>query len=294
VYLPLSQSIPGLLRDFLLVLVADAAGWRVAAHLRGSDFRQVYASSHRIVRNWVRFTLGRLDSVAVMGESLRHVFDGLVPDERIAVVPNGTPEPCVDDVEVDPQHVLFLSNLRRRKGVVEAVRTALLVLEEVPQARFTFAGAWESDELEREVRSLASAGNGRITFCGRVEGEEKERLLASSAVLLFPPVEPEGHPRVVLEALAAGVPVVATDRGAINETVVDAETGFVLPEPVPEELADAIVSILRDPRTLARFREGARQRHADLFTQDLADRVLADWLASVARGSTLEVVHALA
>ena len=88
-----------------------------------------------------------------MGESLRWVFRGLVAEERIAVVPNGTPEPAHVDVARDPHHVLFLSNLRRRKGVVEAVEAALLVLERFPSARFTFAGSWESDELEAELRT---------------------------------------------------------------------------------------------------------------------------------------------
>ena len=66
-------------------------------------------------------------------------------------------------------------------------------------------------------------------------------------MLLFPPVEPEGHPRVVLEALAAGLPVITTDRGAIAETVVEGESGFVLDHPVPDELAARVLRLLRDP-----------------------------------------------
>jgi glycosyltransferase involved in cell wall biosynthesis len=278
VYLPLSQSTAGFLRDSLLVLVAGAMRWRVAAHLRGSELRQLYAGSRPLVRRWMRFTLGRLDSFAVMGESLRSVVAGLVPADRVAVVPNGTPEPRVDGVTIDPYHVLFLSNLRRRKGIVEAVRTALLVLERVPRARFTFAGAWESADVEREVRSLASAANGQVTFLGRVEGEEKEQLLASAAVLLFPPVEPEGHPRVVLEALAAGVPVVATDRGAIQETVLDGEAGFVLAEPRPEDLERRVTQLLLDRPLQRRQSRAARSRYLSLFSQERADARLAEWL----------------
>ena len=214
VYLPLSQGTPGFLRDSLFVLIAHTMRWRVAAHLRGSDFRSYYEASPLLARRWIRFTLRRIDSVGVMGESLRWVFRGLVPEERIAVVPNGTPEPAHADVARDPHHVLFLSNLRRRKGVVEAVEAALIVLERVPWARFTFAGAWESDELEAELRRRAQRFPDAIEFRPAVRGKEMDRIRGSASILLFPPVEPEGHPRVVLEALAAGLPIVTTNRGA--------------------------------------------------------------------------------
>ena len=111
-----------------------------------------------------------------------------------------------------------------------------------------------------------------------VQGAEKDTLLASASVLLFPPVEPEGHPRVVLEALAAGVPVVTTDRGAIRETVVDGESGYVLDDPVPGALADRIDTLLSDHELRSRLARGARRRHLELFTQEAADRALAAWL----------------
>jgi len=281
VYLPLSQSTPGFLRDSLLILVSDLARWRVTAHLRGSEFRQFVESAPPLWRRWIRSSLGRLDSVAVMGESLRWVFSGLLPEQRVAVVPNGTPEPRTNGVPRDPHHVVFLSNLRRRKGVVESVRAALLVLERGSSARFTFVGDWENPQLEAQLRSLAGERNGAIEFRGPVDGEEKDALLASAAVLLFPPVEPEGHPRVVLEALAAGVPVVTTDRGAIAETVVDGECGFVLADPDPERLAECILTLTSDAVASGRFHAAARARYLSRYTQDHADHALAEWLTGL-------------
>jgi glycosyltransferase involved in cell wall biosynthesis len=285
VYLPLSQSTPGFLRDSLLTLVAHARGWRVAAHLRGSDFRSYYDTSPRTLRWWIRTTLRCIDSIAVMGESLRWMFWGLVPESRVAVVPNGTPEPERLAARRDPGHVLFLSNLRRRKGVLEALDAALLVLDKFPAARFTFAGSWESDELEAELRDRASRADGRIDFRDAVGSRDKAQLLASAGLFLFPPVEPEGHPRVVLEALAAGLPVVATNRGAIKETVVDGESGFVLEDPEPGLLAQRLLMLLGDDDLRTRFGAAARRRYLDLFTQSRADHALAAWLAG---GSTDE------
>jgi glycosyltransferase involved in cell wall biosynthesis len=283
VYLPLSQSTPGVLRDSLFVFAASVRGSKVAAHLRGGEFRDYYRSAHPIMQRWIRATLARVNSIAVMGESLKPVFEGLVPAKRITVVANGTPDfEAKSRVRRDPEHVLFLSHLRRRKGVIQAVEAALLVLARRPSTRFTFAGDWESPELELALRQRVGPVDGRIEFRGLISGAEKDELLRSAAVLLFPPVEPEGHPRVVLEALAAGMPVVATDRGAIGETVVDGSSGFVLDEPDPRLLADRLLRLLTDPSLLERQSRAARNRFLSEFTQDRADRTLADWLASVA------------
>jgi glycosyltransferase involved in cell wall biosynthesis len=281
-YLPLSQNAPAFLRDSLFIHTAALLGWKVAVHLRGSDFRTFYSESGVVLQHWIRMTLRRVQGVAVVGESLRWVFEGLVPPERISVVPNGTPDPRHDEVARDPEHVLFLSHLRRRKGVAQAVEAALLVLEARPTARFTFAGTWESPDLERELRRWCEQSDGRIEFRRAVHGSAKAALLGSAGIFLFPPVEPEGHPRVVLEAMAWGIPVVTTDRGAIKETVVDGRCGFVLDDPEPRLLADRVLVLLDNDALRADFGQAARRIYLDRFTQGRADAKLTDWLLSMA------------
>jgi glycosyltransferase involved in cell wall biosynthesis len=284
VYLPLSQSSGGFLRDSLFIHRAASRGWKVIAHLRGSEFPEFYAKQPRIYRRWIRTTLLKLSSMGVMGSSLEGLFDGVIPRERIAVVPNGTPDIHRDGIERDPETVLFLSSLRPRKGIVESVETALRVIERRPTAKFLFVGAWVDDRLERQVKERARPAGDRIRFLPPTVDEEKQKLLLSSALLLFPPVEPEGHPRVVLEALAAGLPVVTTDQGAIAETVLDGESGFVLDEPAPDQLADRVLRMLDDRQLRERMGRAARARYLEEFTQEQADRKLADWLDDVAAG----------
>jgi glycosyltransferase involved in cell wall biosynthesis len=282
VYLPLSQGTAGLVRDCLYVQIAARAGWKVAAHLRGGEFQDVYRSQRPVMRRLIRSSLHKVDSVAVLGSSLRWLFDGLVPPERIAVVPNGTPEPHLDGALRDPHTALFLSNLRRRKGVVEAVHAARMVVREHQDARFLFIGQWESERLETAMRGEVRGLEKRIRFLPVATGAAHQRALGSAGFLLFPPVEPEGHPRVVLEAMAAGLPVVTTDRGAIRETVIDGQCGFVLTDPDPRELADRMLRLLRDRMLCERMGEAARSRYLERFTQTVADRALASWLEDVA------------
>jgi glycosyltransferase involved in cell wall biosynthesis len=281
VYLPLSQSSAALFRDLIFINTGQLFRWRVAAHLRGGEFREFYLDQNPLFRAWIRFTLRRLDGVAVMGSTLRSLFDGLVPANRVSVVANGTPDFSHPHV-TDGACVLFLSNLRRRKGVVQAVEAARLVAAAEPRAHFKFVGEWEDAALERELRIRANPFGDRIKFLPPVSGEEKNSLLGSASLLLFPPVEPEGHPRVVLEALAAGLPVVTTDRGAISETVLNGISGFVLPEPDPDDLAESVLRLLGDDELRERMASAARQDYLARFTQEAADRRLAEWLKQVA------------
>lgn len=281
VYLPVSQNVPAFLRDSLFVVAAKRAGWKVVGHLRGSELGMVYRTAPFPVRRWFRYTLGLLDSLAVMGHSIVPVLEDLVPRERLAVVPNGTPDPGVRSDEGSPPMVLFLSNLRRRKGVYEAIAAARIVLDARPDVRFVFAGDLEDGAVAAELQEVAKSCD-RIELPGPVGDDEKRRLLLSAAVLLFPPVEPEGHPRVVLEALAAGLPAVTTDRGAIAETVVDGETGFVLPDPVPGELAEKLLLLLKDDSLRLRMANASRARFLERFTEAKTDATLVAWLRQVA------------
>jgi glycosyltransferase involved in cell wall biosynthesis len=136
---------------------------------------------------------------------------------------------------------------------------------------------------ERKLRERVGQNGNRIRFLPPVSGDEKDELLQSCSVLLFPPTAREGHPRVVLEAICRGTPLVTNDRGAIVETVSDGESAFVLADPDPEELADRILGLLDDQDLRERMGKAARGRYERGYTQEIADRQLADWLSLAAR-----------
>ena len=258
-YLPLSQNSGAFIRDSLFIRIAGHYGIRTAGHLRGSEFRtHFYIPQRRFVRWWIRSTLRRLTSVAVLGESLRPVFDTLVDPRRIQVVPNGTPDIGEGRAtQRDHRHVVFLSNLRERKGLSEAVEAAMLIGESQPDARFTFAGDTDDPQLVVTLRARINGHN--IVFQPSVDGPEKTSLLTSAGILLFPPRLPEGQPRVILEAMAAGMAIVTTAQGAIAETVRDGLDGFVLPACDPDALADAVGRLLSDVELQKSMGRSSRQ-----------------------------------
>ena len=281
VYVPLPQNAPAFLRESLLIHAAALLGWKVAGHLRGGEIDLVYRAQPAPMRWWMRATFRRLASVAVMGQTQRTLFAAFLPLERVAVVSNGTPEIPPDPSLRSDDLVLYLSNLRRRKGVLEALAAAEIVRARRPSARFLFVGAVEDDNVARALAEREAGNGGRIASRTPVTGREKDRLLLEAAVLLFPPTEPEGHPRVILEALAAGVPVVTTDRGTIAETVRDGVEGFVLPDADPRELAERILLLLEDEELRDRMGRAARARYLESYTLEASDRRLAEWLSGL-------------
>lgn len=281
VYLPISQGLPGLTRDALLVIIAARLGWRVALHLRGSELADVFRAQSTIVRRALARAFARVDAAAVLGESVRASLDGVIDPSRVSVVPNGTPDPGGRGWPAEPLTVLALSNYSERKGVLEAMDGALAATREEPSIRVVFAGDSSEPAVAARLRHLASQSEGRVVVRDPLLGSEKRRMLQSSAMLLFVPREPEGQPRVVLEAMAAGLPVITTDRGTIAETLGPGASKLVLDQPYPAQICQLILRIARDPDLRERISRSNRERFERHFTLAAADRALTAWLATL-------------
>ena len=144
------------------------------------------------------------------------------------------------------------------------------MLERHPDVRFVVAG---DGELRGELEQLAAPLGDRFEFLG--ERRDVPDLLASFEVFAFPS-HFEGLCLAVIEAQAAGVPVVATPVGGIRETVVEGETGFLVPVGDPQALAERISWCLDHADEARSAAEEARGRVAERFG---IERMVAETLA---------------
>ncbi|MDQ5821653.1 MAG: glycosyltransferase family 4 protein [Actinomycetota bacterium] len=162
-----------------------------------------------------------------------------------------------------------VARLAEQKGHRTLLAAVPAVLERHPDATFAIAG---DGELREEIERLAAPHRERVALLG--ERSDVPDLLASFAVFAYPS-RFEGLCLAVIEAQAAGVPVVATPVGGIRETVVDGETGLLVPPDDPQALAGAIIRLLDDRAFAQRLADQAREGAQSYSEERMVHRTLA-------------------
>ena len=213
------------------------------------------------------------DRVVAISEHIRSMVHACVGADRpVERIYNGVEElPCDGEPEGSAS-LLFLGRLVEEKGADVAIRALAEVAAELPEARLVVCGDGpQRAELGELAGALGLAE--RVEFQGRTERDELPHFLARSAIVLVPSVWEEPFGLVPVEAAFAGRPVIASDRGALPEVVLDGETGLVVPGGSAGALAAAIRRLAGDPglaRGLGeRARASARARFGwERFTDD--------------------------
>lgn len=248
--------------------------------------------------------------VAVNAEAIRQQLtaDGHDP-EKVVVIRNGVDLSKFSgrrgdgrirqELGLPPQALLVavLSRLIQQKGVEHFIEAAAIVARRIPAARFLVVGdqwvATANGGVQRDVAyrneletCAARLGLGnRVVFTGfRLDVPE---LLSEVAVSVLPSVGAEGLSNVLLEAAAAGVPVVATNVGGNGEAVQDGVTGLLVPPRDPQALARAICYLLDHGELAAQFGAAGRERIVRYFSMERCaretERLYLDLLATAAR-----------
>ncbi len=198
--------------------------------------------------------------------------DESLPAGRIHVIHNGVdvpPDPVSEDVRhpalpADRRIILCVANLIHYKGHLDLLAAAAAVLPAFPDAALVLVG--EGSVRGAIEEAVARSGlQGRVQLLGR--REDVPALLAAADLFVLPSHE-EGFPNALLEAMAYGLPVVATAVGGTLEIVEDGVSGILVPPRSPAALAQAIATLLGDPAAARRMGQAGRARAAKLFPLD--------------------------
>ena len=232
-------------------------GLRVAEHAKGWHLRLD------------RLTQGlSACSVCVSEGVKRHAIEaGRLEPRRLVVIPNGVDVHAFDDaaaVELaswnlgeSEKVLLYVGRIDAQKAVNILIQAAALVAKQRTDWRLLIAGDGpERDRLEALTISFAEL-SGRVEWLGR-RGDVPSLLKTADAMIL--PSLWEGMPNVILEAMAARRPVIATQVEGTEELVEPGKTGWLVPPGDPRSLASAILEALADPERLRRLGEAGRSR----------------------------------
>lgn len=142
------------------------------------------------------------------------------------------------------------------------LRAAKRIHESVPDAAFIIAGEGEMKEATQELaRSLGIAD--RTFFIGRCQDVGSVLSISDVCVLSS---SSEGFSNAILEYMAAGRPVVATDVGGAREAIIHGETGYLVPTGDHEQLADHVIELLRDPENAQSLGAAGKRRVNEKFS----------------------------
>lgn len=166
--------------------------------------------------------------------------------------------------------VLYVGKFSPGKGTADLVAAAREVVRTFPDVRFLFVGDGELEAVDPWGQRL-----------GPLPNRDVLALYPLAEVVVVPSVIPDALSRVILEAMAAGRPVVATRVGGTPEVVIDGKTGLLVERGAPAELARAIAALLADDSLRASLGAGARRHVTErLGAEDSVERLLAAYASA--------------
>lgn len=214
----------GFWRDSAYMLAALAARCPVILHLHGADFDRFYDSCSTPSRAAVRFFFEQAACVAATSQRLASWVHSVAPEAQVTFLPSPVPMPKIEEGTARPNLVLFLGALEPSKGIYDLLEAVSQLRHAVPDVRLVCAGTGNRGAVVRYAERLGIAD--AVKFTGGVGPSGKRALLESAAAYALPSYS-EGMPVSLLEAMAAGVPAVASPIGGIPEVIVDGVSGFL-------------------------------------------------------------------
>ncbi|WP_276359544.1 glycosyltransferase family 4 protein [Daejeonella sp. H1SJ63] len=253
VYLTISESLAGNLKDIVIYLICFSKLQRTYIHLHGGSIKKLLFNRFMILAKVNAFFIRRLAGVIVLGESHIEIFDKFIPKEKIHIVSNSVEDSFfIDDLYLKSKfdnlstiNILFLSNLINGKGYNELL-DAFVALNNDERMQFSlhFAGTFESED-HKNIFLEKIGGFGNIHYHGVVHGIQKRDLLKSAHLFCLPTSYFEGQPISILEAYASGCVVLCTVIGGIQDIFTDGQNGFKIKTKEPHEIQKAIRNSIR-------------------------------------------------
>jgi glycosyltransferase involved in cell wall biosynthesis len=257
------------------------AGVKVIWHLRDIP---IQPRPKRVVQLAATFIP---DKIIAVSEAVGRQFGG----RKVSVIHNGIDAQAIQkkaalEMPAEIQRIMessssgpvigIVGQIARWKGQDVFLRAAKLLAEKLPQAKFLIIGEalFNEKDFRRELNNFVDNNDlqKRVTFTGHLESVYP--ILKQLDVLVHCSVEPEPFGRVIIEAMALRVPVIAAKGGAVEEIITNGEDGLIVPPGDPDQLAGAIEKLLADKKLNSRvIDKGAAKVRNDFSLKEMLDKI---------------------
>jgi glycosyltransferase involved in cell wall biosynthesis len=255
VYLTISESLAGNLKDLCIYLLCRPVLSRMYVHLHGGSIRRLLFDRNKTMLRLNAIFYKRLAGVIVSGRSHLDVFRGMIDPARVHIVPNFAQEYMFRDEAAiaskfenfEPLRVLYVSGMSAQKGYLELADGFESLPPEIRRkARLDFAGKFDSEE-EKLAFFKKIDGRDGVRYHGVVDDVEKRNLFGDAHVFCLPTAHFEGQPISILEAYASGCVVVTTGQSGIGDIFTAGVNGFEVEPRSTRSIRSVLETMIASP-----------------------------------------------
>lgn len=249
-----------LYRESIFIVLAKILRKKVISHFHAGDIDNYYPFQSKIGQKFIRWALSLSDSlIAVSKESARQLRE-ITGSPNIIVITNAIDTSVFDGGKRTAHNgvvkLLFVGAIGKLKGERDLIRALAILRDSKPNIKVSILG-YGAESLKDFCDEL---GVGEfIEFLGAVSMKERIKFFHDADIFVLPTYA-EAMPMSVIEAMAAGLPVVTTPVGGIPELIEDGETGLLFPPGDAEAMAKKITILLNDKDARIGIGEKARQK----------------------------------
>jgi N-acetyl-alpha-D-glucosaminyl L-malate synthase BshA len=228
-----------------------------------------------------KLVLKNADAVIALTEDMKKKIQKIC-DRDVVVVPNGIDLERFNNlskgdirkrlkIKDDKKRIIFVGTLRPVKSVKYLIKAIKIIIQKDINTRLMLVGDGdERGNLEKLVKELSLEEY--VKFVGKVPNEEVPEYMAVSDVFVLPSLS-ESFGIVNLEAMASGLPIVATKVGGLPEIIKDGENGFLVEPKNPEELAEKVLSILGNNELRERITRNNKEKAKDYSWESVVEKL---------------------
>jgi glycosyltransferase involved in cell wall biosynthesis len=264
-----------LARDVVLVRALAGRDRVIVLQLHGSQSGRLTTPGSRLFKRATTALLDSVDGLLVLSREERAEWQAFSPDTRVLVVrnPRAASIEIASNDEAGRPMILCVSRLIAAKGVLDLVRALPRVNRQIP-CRVVLAG--DGPDAAR-VRTLAAELGvlDSVELPGYLNDGRLASLYRVADVFALPTYWDEGFPTVILEAMAAGLPIVTTRSRGSADHLVDGTHALFVPPRDPTALAATLARLLRDPQLRRRMAAANREKAREFDPEPVAVEYLS-------------------
>jgi glycosyltransferase involved in cell wall biosynthesis len=255
------------------ILTMHGIGSMWIKYSKGIDFALFYQWLFGLPNE--RYVLSKIPNIITVSPQVKDTLSSMT-DSNVYIISNGVDFEDVQNVEplksIEHPTIFFVGVLENVKGIDILLKAIPIIKEKIPNIHLFIAGSGQQEkELKELVKELKIEEN--VKFLGFISGAEKYAYY-KSADIYVQPSRYETFGIAVLEAMACGKPVVASEVGGIPFLVKEEETGLLFECGIAKDLAEKIIILLKDKKLREEMGEAGRKRAEEFTWDNIADKTV--------------------